>query len=136
MQERVWLRRRGKEGSQARSSQRAVLPASFILFFFENSLDMHLLGRYNIYLTKLNGIVIRNRRQKLVPAKAGNRRRRTDDRIHNRQTREPGEHGAREQDISRSGNQDGLEMMRGFASYPHTKYFQTRTYTDLCVLSL
>ena len=68
---------------------------------------MHLLGRYNIYLTKLNRmeIVIEHRiqetgdrRQKLVPEKAGNRRRRTDDRWQNRQVRESGQEGADEQD--------------------------------------
>jgi hypothetical protein len=82
MQERVWLRRRGKEGSQARSSQRAVLPASFILFFFENSLDMHLLGRYNIYLTKLNGmeIVMEDRIQDTGDRSLSPRKRETDNR--------------------------------------------------------
>jgi hypothetical protein len=49
MHERVWLRRRPKERSQARSRQAAVLPASFTSpFFHENSLDYKSTVWYNI----------------------------------------------------------------------------------------
>jgi len=64
-----------------------------------------------------------------VPAKAGNGRQKTEDRRQNADDRR--QNRIRVQDIGRPGNQDTLQIVRGFAPYAHTKCFQTRIYADL-----
>ena len=43
----------------------------------------------------------------------------------------PGNQGNSMQGNRMTGNQDALQMVRGFAPYPHTRCFQTRIYADL-----